>query len=233
MGFNGSGTSLVFRAIDARVLQIVSAIRNYKFALAAILLPFTVRAIPEVIAGPYPIGWDTIAFYVPNTLDMAAGRMGVWGIIGSGPLMYSFIVPIYVLTRINPILLFKIAGPVLFGVLCWSVFRFCGKRLGLSVRSAFLSVLFLAFYFVSLRVAWDAYQAELGLTFFVLGLTGAGESVSVARSTVAKSAFFLLAILANQLVAALVGGTVIVDVVRATGLGGVGLTLSRLAAVAV
>src|SRR2546428_167320 len=213
--FNRSkGLVLFLHASEARVSRIISAIRKYKFALAAFLLPFTVRAIPEVIAGPYPIGWDIIAFYVPNTLDMAAGRMGVWGVLGSGPLMYSFIVPIYVLTRINPILLFKAAGPVLFGVLCWSVFRFCGKRLGLSVRSAFLSVLFLAFYFVSLRVAWDAYQAELGLTFFVLGLTGAGESVSVARSTVAKSAFFILAVLANQLVGVLVAGILIVEVIR-------------------
>src|SRR5438445_9536250 len=231
MGSDGLGFSLVFRMLGARVSRISSAIHNYKFALAAFLLPFTVRATPEIIAGPYPIGWDTIAFYVPNTLDMAAGRMGVWGILGSGPLMYSFIVPIYLLTRINPILLFKVAGPVLFGVLCWSVFRLCEKKLGLNVRNSFLSVLFLALYFVSLRVAWDAYQAELGLTFFVLGLTVAGESGSVARNTVAESAFFLLAILANQLVAVLVVGTVIVEMLRAKGRGGFGLTLSRLALV--
>src|SRR3989441_9634919 len=233
MGFDMSkGLALFSNAPEARVSRILSAIRRYKFALASFLLPFTVRAIPEVIAGPYPIGWDTIAFYVPNTLDMAAGRMSIWGILGSGPLMYSFIVPIYVLTRISPILLFKVAGPVLFGVLCWSVFRLCEKKLGLSVRSAFLSVLFLAFYFVSLRVAWDAYQAELGLTFFVLGLTVAGEYGSVARSTVAKSAFFLLAILANQLVAVLVVGPVIVEMLRAKGRGGFFLTLSRIAPVA-
>src|SRR2546422_4035350 len=172
------GLALFSNAPEARVSRIISAIRKYKFTLAAFLLPFTVRAIPEVIAGPYPIGWDIIAFYVPNTLDMAAGRMSIWGILGSGPLMYSFIVPIYILTRINPILLFKIAGPVLFGLLCWSVFRFCEKKLGLSIRSAFLSVLFLSFYFVSLRVAWDAYQGELGLTLLVLGLTVRGEFAS-------------------------------------------------------
>src|SRR5712664_814012 len=140
---DSSGFSLLFQRLDPGLSRIVSAIRRYKFALAAFLLPFTVRAIPEVIAGPYPIGWDIIAFYVPNTLDMAAGRMSVWGILGSGPLMYAFIVPIYVLTKINPILLFKVAGPVLFGLLCWSVFRLCEKKLGLSIRSAFLSVLFL------------------------------------------------------------------------------------------
>src|SRR2546425_6749246 len=233
MGFDMSkGLALFSNALEARVSRIISAIRKYKFALATFLLPFTVRAIPELIAGPYPIGWDIIAFYVPNTLGMAAGRMRICGILGSGPLMYAFIVPIYVLTKINPILLFKVAGPVLFGVLCWSVFRLCEKKLGLSVRSAFLSVLFLAFYFVSLRVAWDAYQAELGLTFFVLGLTVARESGSVARNTVAESGFFLLAILANQLVGMLVVGTLIVEMARAKRWGGFVLTLSRLAPVA-
>src|SRR2546425_1280469 len=233
MGFDMSkGLALFSNAPEARVSRILSAIRRYKFALASFLLPFTVRAIPEVIAGPYPIGWDIIAFYVPNTLDMAAGRMSIWGILGSGPLMYAFIVPIYVLTKINPILLFKVDGPVLFGVLCWSVFRLCEKKLGLNVRNSFLSVLFLALYFVSLRVAWDAYQAELGLTFFVLGLTVVGEYGPVARSIVAKSVFFLVAILANQLVAVLVVGTVIVEMLRARGRGGFGLTLSRLAPVA-
>src|SRR5437016_5108814 len=140
-----SGLSLLFQRIDAGLLRVVSAIRKYKFALAAFLLPFTVRVIPEVIAGPYPIGWDIIAFYVPNTLDMAAGRMSIWGILGSGPLMYAIVVPIYILTRISPILLFKAFGPVLFGGLGLAVFQLCQKKLGLSVRSAFLSVLFVAF----------------------------------------------------------------------------------------
>src|SRR6266702_5081616 len=232
MGSDGSGFSFVFRALDTRVSEIVSAIRNYKFALAAFLLPFTVRAIPEVIAGPYPIGWDTIAFYVPNTLDMAAGKMGIWGILGSGPLMYSIVVPVYLLMKISPILLFKIMGPLLFGALCWSAFRFCERKLGLSVRSALLSVLFLSFYFVSLRVAWDAFQAELGLTMFILGLTVAGEPGSVGRSTLTKLTFFLFAVLANQLVGVLVVGTVIVETLISRRVRSSRLYLSRLAPIA-
>src|SRR5713101_2577174 len=119
MGLDNSGFGH-FRSIDHRISRIILAIRNYKFAVAAFLLPFAVRAIPEVIAGPYPIGWDTIAFYVPNTLDMAAGKMSVLGIMGSAPLMYAFVVPIYLMTKISPILLFKVMGPLLFGGLCWS-----------------------------------------------------------------------------------------------------------------
>ena len=49
-------------------------VRSYRFALAAFLVPLFIRSIPEILVGPYPIGWDTIAFYVPNTLDWATGK---------------------------------------------------------------------------------------------------------------------------------------------------------------
>src|SRR5438094_8878962 len=124
MGFNGSGISLVFRALDARVLRIVSAIRKYKFALAAFLLPFTVRAIPEIIAGPYPIGWDTIAFYVPTTLDWAAGKDGLLFMIGEAPLLYMITVPVYLVSRVDPVWIFKVLGPVLYGCMMYALFRF-------------------------------------------------------------------------------------------------------------
>lgn len=42
---------------------------SYRFGLAAFLMPLGVRAIPEIIVGPYPVGFDTMAFYVPNTLN--------------------------------------------------------------------------------------------------------------------------------------------------------------------
>jgi hypothetical protein len=38
-------------------------VRPYGFALAAFLVPVFIRSIPEILVGPYPIGWDTIAFY--------------------------------------------------------------------------------------------------------------------------------------------------------------------------
>jgi hypothetical protein len=231
MGFDGPGLSHISPAPSARISRIVSTIRNYKFALAAFLLPFTVRAIPEIIAGPYPIGWDTIAFYVPNTLDMAAGKTNLWGIFGSGPLMYAFVVPIYLLTKISPIFLFKAAGPVLFGTLSWAVFQFCREKLRVNTKSSFLSVVFMSLYFVSLRVAWDAYQTELGLIFFIIGVTIGGESESSRRSSFSKGAFFILAALANQIVGVLVVGTIILDIIHARSWGTLRLNASRFAPV--
>ena len=68
-------------------------VRSYRFALAAFLIPLIIRSIPEILVGPYPIGWDTIAFYVPNTLDWAAGKAGFTEILTTAPLMYWISVP--------------------------------------------------------------------------------------------------------------------------------------------
>ncbi len=58
--------------------RVVEAIRELRFALAAFLIPLGIRSIPEILVGPYPVGWDTITFYVPNTLDWAAGKVYVF-----------------------------------------------------------------------------------------------------------------------------------------------------------
>ncbi len=47
---------------------------RHRFALASISIPLLIRLIPEIIAGPYPIGYDTITAYVPAMRDWAAGN---------------------------------------------------------------------------------------------------------------------------------------------------------------
>ena len=51
-------------------------IREHRLALAAFLTPLAIRAIPGVIVGPYPVGFDTMAFYVPRGL--IPGLFLVW-----------------------------------------------------------------------------------------------------------------------------------------------------------
>ncbi len=40
------------------MVGLVRTVERYRFALAAFLILLTIQAIPEIIAGPYPIGWD-------------------------------------------------------------------------------------------------------------------------------------------------------------------------------
>src|SRR2546428_548280 len=173
-------------------------VRSYRFALAAFLIPLFIRTIPEVLVGPYPIGWDTIAFYVPNTLDWAAGKAGFTVILGTAPLMYMISVPVYWITRINPVWIFKIMGPILYGSMIWALFRFLLKGLKWPDQRALGGALLTSLYFVTLRISWDLYRNMLGLTFILLSLPLI-EDMKGPRKQALLSVLIVLAVAADQL----------------------------------
>src|SRR3989442_2762108 len=187
------------------VLLFLHQIRRHKIAFAAFLVPLGIRIIPEILSGPYPVGWDIIAYYIPNTIDIVSGRMDIWGMITSPPVMYAIVVPAYILTKANLVLIFKVLGPILYGFLGWSIFWFCQRRLHWSGIKALYAVLFISTYFVTLRISWDAYPAELGLALFLVA-----QSIVLppsAKSVIGRVSLLSLAVLSNQLVGVLVVGT--------------------------
>jgi hypothetical protein len=173
-------------------------VRSYRFALAAFLVPVFIRSIPEILVGPYPIGWDTIAFYVPNTLDWATGKTGFTEILGTAPLMYMISVPVYWISRVNPVWIFKIMGPILYGSMIWALFRFLKTGLKWPDKQALGGALLTSLYFVTLRISWDLYRNMLGLTFILLSLPLI-EDMKGPRKQALLSAMIVLAVAADQL----------------------------------
>jgi len=173
-------------------------VSSYRFALAAFLIPVFIRTIPEILVGPYPIGWDTIAFYVPKTLDWATGKTGFTEILGTAPLMYLISVPVYLLSRVNPVWIFKIMGPILYGSMIWALFRFLRIGLKWPDKQALGSVLLTSLYFVTLRISWDLYRNMLGLTFILLSLPLI-EDMKGPRKQALLSVLIVLAVAADQL----------------------------------
>jgi hypothetical protein len=166
--------------------------------LAAFLIPLAIRAIPEILVGPYPVGWDTIAFYVPNTLDWAAGKAGFAEILGTAPLMYMISVPVYFLSRVNPVWIFKIMGPVLYGSMILALFRFVRIGLKWPDKQALGAALLTSLYFVTLRISWDMYRNMLGLTFILLSLPLIGD-LKGPRKKALLSVLIVLAVASDQL----------------------------------
>src|SRR6059036_3215671 len=141
-----------------------------RFGLAAFLIPFGLRSVPELLAGPFPVGFDTIAFYVPVTIDWAAGKAGWQTVLGTAPLLYLISVPLYLITKVCPVWTFKALGPILYGCLSWSLFRFLRQTTHVSQKAALGGTLFTSAYFVTLRIGWDLYRNMMGLTFILLTL---------------------------------------------------------------
>src|SRR5713101_5226309 len=82
-------------------------LRQHGFALAAFLIPLGIRAVPELIAGPYPIGYDTITSYVPIMHYWITGNLAPFNPAIGGWLLFALLGLTYQVTRLDPLLIAK------------------------------------------------------------------------------------------------------------------------------
>jgi len=180
--------------------------------LLAFLIPLVIRAIPEILMGPYAVGFDTLGYYVPNTLVWL--RAGVaWNFLAIAPFLYVLLMGA---TSIGvPIVIsLKVMSPLLLGFLGLSVFFYANKTLSWSPKKSLLVVLFATLYFAALRVSWDMLRSELGLIFLFATLIFLKKDGSLLRNGALLSLAMLSVVFAHQLVAAIMFAIVLVTIVR-------------------
>src|SRR5439155_20723731 len=170
-----------------------------KFALASLFIPAAIRAIPEIIAGPYPIGYDTIAAYVPFMRDWATGNIGThYTSEVGGWLLFVIFGLTHTSTRIDPLTIVKIAGPLLYGILGLSEYFFAEKVLRWDKQKSFLLVFIASVYFVSLRLSWDLFRNTLVLALMLFALV-IGTVVGSKKRLTGFSALILVVALTHLL----------------------------------
>lgn len=193
---------------DFQLGTIISRIIGTKvFVLAAFLIPLAVRAIPEVIAGPYPIGYDTITAYVPYMYDWASGNTARWfnPWVG-GWLTFAVFGVLHSSTGLNPLIIEKTSAPVLYGLLGVSEYVFARRVIVWTEKKSLLLVLIASLYFVSLRLSWDLLRNTFGMVFMLLALSVGGRVKSL-REALLYSGLAVLATLTHLLVAAILLST--------------------------
>ena len=138
---------------------------NRKALLACLSIGFFVRLIPELLAFPNPIGFDTIHYAVV----MKSGVIWAhWSIFSW--LLYSLIVPLYALIPADPFFLLKIVAPLLYGLNVSGIYWFSRKMLGWNLRMGLLAGIFFAVQLASLRISWDLLRNILGLGILLFAL---------------------------------------------------------------
>jgi len=127
-----------------------------------------------------------------------------------GWLIFAVFGLVYSVTRIDPLTIVKIAGPLIYGILGFSEYTFAEKVLKWNERKALLLVLFASVYFVSLRVSWDLFRNILGLA--VMLITVAFERGPKSnRRLVGLSALVFLVALTHLLVATLLVSLILLE----------------------
>lgn len=179
------------------------------------MIPLLVRFIPEVLMGPYLVGFDTVAHYVPTTLHWLDGNVDFWSFVATAPLLYVFTSGL-TLASGSVILVLKVLAPVLLGFLGLAVYFFGRRGLGWSPVKSLLPALVGTLYFVALRVSWDATREVVALIFVFLALAflaQTGQAKFSWRNYLLLSLALLGVVLSNQVVAVLALGIVLLTVV--------------------
>ena len=154
--------------------------------LACFSVGLFIRLIPELLAFPHPIGFDTIrdAVMIKNGLIWSS-----WSTFFSSTwLLYGFLVPIYQLSGIDALMLLKISAPVLYGLSVAGVFWFTREELNWNLQSGLLASGFFVLQLASLRISWDLLRNTLGMGLLLFTLP-------LIRRIESKSGFFFFVLL--------------------------------------
>ena len=178
------------------------------YALLAFLIPFLVRCIPEILMGPYIVGFDTLAHYVPTTLFWSNSSLSLDSFIGTAPMLY--IITTGLVQAGTPIVVvLKVLPPLLLGFLGLSIYGFARSSLHWSTKKSMVPALLGTLYFVALRVSWDAFREEIALIFLFVSLMFLVSKQKEKVSWLRYAGFSLAAVavvLSNQVVAVLMLG---------------------------
>jgi hypothetical protein len=185
------------------------------FPILAFLVPLGVRIIPEILAWPYIIGFDTISYYVPVAWKWVNSGVSFWEFFGYAPLFYLLL---YGLASacVSLVALLKILPPILHGILGLSVFFYATKGLDWSSLRGLAVSLLVALYFVGLRISWDMLRSELGLIFFLVFLTFLSAYLrdSDKKLFMGLTLFSVLVVLSHQLVSVIMFFVVFTYILR-------------------
>ena len=155
--------------------SLLRTIRANDLLLFALLFPACVRTIPEILAGPWPLGTDTVWIYAPFIKNVEThGWTSAFIDVGwprTAPVVFLLFAGVSSLSNADPFLLTKAAGPIFHGLLVFAMYYFARHGLGWDRRRCLLVVLVSSLYFVPLRFSWDMYKNALGYATFILALT--------------------------------------------------------------
>lgn len=183
------------------------------FPLLAFLTPLIVRILPEVLMGPYVVGFDTLAHYVPNTLTWLRDGVGFWNFLAGAPLIYVLLMG-SVAAGIPIVISLKVIAPLLLGFLGIAVYFYAYKTLSWSAKKSLLVALLATLYFVALRVSWDMLRSEIALIFLFITLIFLKKEGSPFRNGLLLSLAMLMVVFAHQLVAVIMFVIVLASTAR-------------------
>ena len=174
--------------------------------IIAFLLGVLYRAIPEALTPVYPVGFETIAHYAPNVIELEEkGVLTVFKHLTCGLTFYFLMWIIVRLTGISMLFtILKIIGPILYGLLAISYMFFLRSGLKFDKETSLAATLICISLPICLRIGWDRFMNMSGLIpmYLALGLLGREQKSNKCWCVIALFSF--LAVLSREFIASVV-----------------------------
>ncbi|MCW4005037.1 MAG: hypothetical protein NWF04_00350 [Candidatus Bathyarchaeota archaeon] len=173
----------------------VPTLTDSQALLACLSMGFFIRLVPELLAFPHPIGFDTI--YYANIMKNSLIISNWTGFFTSTWLLNAFIVPLNSLSHTDPFLILKIVAPLLYGLNVAGIYWFARKNLNWSIYLGIFTGVFFALQLASLRISWDLLRNTLGLGVLLFAFSYAND-VKSTRGVALFAALSLLSVFAHE-----------------------------------
>ena len=179
-----------------RIAQVGSA--GY---FAAFIAGFMVRAVPDAIAYPVPIGFNTIAYYAPVLFHFRnwgpALFLDLFYPPQFSPLVYLLMIPAALV--LNPYAVLAIFAPVLHGLLALTIYHYLKYVAQSADRVALLGAFFVVIQFPVLGLSLGMFSEMLAISLAILTLSLLPKVDSPPRAILLASLLVLTG-LAHQVV---------------------------------
>lgn len=192
-------------------IQITNILTNSKkypylivFSVAIVL-----RLVPEILAFPYPIGYDVINYYLPVIKDFEH----YWPTISNQfPFYVSLLYAISEVFQAEPQLIISSSIVLVFGLFSLAIFSIGRNLLRLdNLQSIFLSI-FVIFQFGVLRTSWDLHKDMFALALTFISLLFISKIPKLSKNLIAVTAALnIVTVLADRMIGLLLSVTLIVS----------------------
>ena len=165
---------------------------------------FLIRGLPELLSGPYPVGYDLLTGYAPSLLALPEVYPLTMGWLWSS-LSIFILWFFWKISQIDLFLFLKIAGPIFYGLFVCGFYYFLLKGLKWDRKKSFLTSIVFLLQPAVLRLGWDQLRLMLGMVFLfvLLAKTECNLVAGAEKKPLLVAGLSVLLVLSQQLTAVL------------------------------
>jgi hypothetical protein len=170
----------------------------------AIILVFAacvvLRAIPELVAYPYPVGYDVVNYYIP----VVANFEEHWSTVaGQFPLYVMLLHFVHTATGLPAQSVVAAIAVAMFGIFGTSLYYIGRSLLKLSINQSVFLAVFAIFQMAVLRTAWDLHRDVFALAAMMFAFSLLGRKDAGWKGIVTILALAALTVAADRMIGAL------------------------------